>query len=36
MDLALAMIEADHGRALELAIDRRHVIFRVRRGGQSK
>jgi transcriptional regulator GlxA family with amidase domain len=36
MDLALAMIEADHGRALALAIARRHVIFRVRPGGQSQ
>jgi transcriptional regulator GlxA family with amidase domain len=36
MDLALAMIEADHGRAIALAIARRHVIFRVRPGGQSQ
>jgi transcriptional regulator GlxA family with amidase domain len=36
MDLALAMIEADHGRAVALAIARRHVIFRVRPGGQSQ
>jgi transcriptional regulator GlxA family with amidase domain len=36
MDLALAMIEADHGRALALAIARRHVIFRIRPGGQSQ
>jgi transcriptional regulator GlxA family with amidase domain len=36
MDLALAMIEADHGRAVSLAIARRHVIFRIRPGGQSQ
>jgi transcriptional regulator GlxA family with amidase domain len=36
MDLALAMIEADHGRALALAIARRHVVFRIRPGGQSQ
>jgi transcriptional regulator GlxA family with amidase domain len=36
MDLALAMIEADHGRAVALTIARRHVIFRVRPGGQSQ
>jgi transcriptional regulator GlxA family with amidase domain len=36
MDLALAMIEADHGRAAALAIARRHVIFRIRPGGQSQ
>jgi len=36
MDLALAMIEADHGRAVALAIARRHVIFRIRPGGQSQ
>jgi transcriptional regulator GlxA family with amidase domain len=36
MDLALAMIEADHGRAVALAIARRHVVFRIRPGGQSQ
>ncbi|MEJ2626493.1 MAG: DJ-1/PfpI family protein [Pseudolabrys sp.] len=36
MDLALAMIEADHGRAMALSIARRHVIFRIRPGGQSQ
>jgi transcriptional regulator GlxA family with amidase domain len=36
MDLALSMIEADHGRAVALAIARRHVVFRIRPGGQSQ
>ncbi len=36
MDLALAMIEADHGRDVALSIARRHVIYRVRPGGQSQ
>lgn len=36
MDLALAMIEADHGRKLALDIARRHVVFRIRPGGQSQ
>jgi transcriptional regulator GlxA family with amidase domain len=36
MDLALAMIEADHGRAVALSVARRHVIFRMRPGGQSQ
>jgi len=36
MDLALAMIEADHGRDVALAIARRHVVFRIRPGGQSQ
>ncbi len=36
MDLALAMIEADHGRAVALTIARRHVVFRIRPGGQSQ
>ncbi len=36
MDLALAMIEADHGRNVALAIARRHVVFRIRPGGQSQ
>jgi transcriptional regulator GlxA family with amidase domain len=36
MDLALAMIEADHGRAVALGIARRHVLFRIRPGGQTQ
>lgn len=36
MDLALAMIEADLGRRIALAIARRHVVFRIRPGGQSQ
>src|SRR5262245_2155110 len=36
MDLALAMIEADHGRAVALSVARRHVVFRIRPGGQSQ
>src|SRR5215211_2522808 len=36
MDLALAMIEADFGRNVALAIARRHVVFRIRPGGQSQ
>jgi transcriptional regulator GlxA family with amidase domain len=36
MDLALAMIEADHGRGIALAVARRHVVFRIRPGGQSQ
>jgi transcriptional regulator GlxA family with amidase domain len=36
MDLALAMIEDDFGRALPLRVARRHVVFRVRPGGQSQ
>jgi transcriptional regulator GlxA family with amidase domain len=36
MDLALAMIEADHGRAIALSVARRHVVFRIRPGGQSQ
>jgi transcriptional regulator GlxA family with amidase domain len=36
MDLALAMIEVDHGRDVALAIARRHVVFRIRPGGQSQ
>lgn len=36
MDLALAMIEADLGRDVALAIARRHVVFRIRPGGQSQ
>ena len=36
MDLALAIIEADHGRAVALSVARRHVVFRIRPGGQSQ
>src|SRR6266567_3393274 len=36
MDLALAMIEVDLGREIALAIARRHVVFRIRPGGQSQ
>jgi transcriptional regulator GlxA family with amidase domain len=36
MDLALAMVEADLGRKVALAIARRHVVFRIRPGGQSQ
>src|SRR5262245_3661321 len=36
MDLALAMIEADLGRKVALAIAQRHVVFRIRPGGQSQ
>jgi transcriptional regulator GlxA family with amidase domain len=36
MDLALAIIEADLGRKVALAIARRHVVFRIRPGGQSQ
>src|ERR1700751_3877450 len=36
MDLALAMIEADLGRKVALVIARRHVVFRIRPGGQSQ
>ena len=36
MDLALAMIEADLGRKIALAIARRHVVFRIRPGGQTQ
>src|SRR5215470_1153844 len=36
MDLALAMIDADLGRKIALAIARRHIIFRIRPGGQSQ
>jgi transcriptional regulator GlxA family with amidase domain len=36
MDLTLAMIEADLGRKVALAIARRHVLFRIRPGGQSQ
>jgi transcriptional regulator GlxA family with amidase domain len=36
IDLALAMIESDHGRDLALKIARRHLVFRIRPGGQSQ
>src|SRR5262249_14423176 len=36
IDLALAMIEADLGREVRLAIERWHVVFRIRPGGQSQ
>lgn len=36
MDLALSMVEADLGRAIALVIARRHVVFRIRPGGQSQ
>jgi len=36
IDLALAMIEADHGRALALAVARENVVYRIRAGGQAQ
>lgn len=36
IDLALAMVESDHGRDVSLALARRHVVFRIRPGGQSQ
>ncbi len=36
IDLALAMVEADHGHALALEIARRMVLFMRRGGGQSQ
>jgi transcriptional regulator GlxA family with amidase domain len=36
MDLALAMIEADLGREIALALARRYVVFRIRPGGQAQ
>jgi len=36
MDLALAMIDADLGREVALALARRFVVFRIRPGGQSQ
>lgn len=36
MDLALALVEDDHGRAVALAIARRMVLFLRRPGGQSQ
>jgi len=35
IDMALAMIEEDLGRATALQVARRHVIFRMRTGGQA-
>ncbi|MBI1186174.1 MAG: helix-turn-helix domain-containing protein [Alphaproteobacteria bacterium] len=36
IDLALALIEADLGRDVALAVARRHVVYRVRPGGQAQ
>jgi transcriptional regulator GlxA family with amidase domain len=36
IDLALAMIEADFSRDVALAVARRHVVFRIRPGGQGQ
>ena len=36
IDLALAMVEADHGRSLALAVARQLVVFLKRPGGQSQ
>jgi transcriptional regulator GlxA family with amidase domain len=36
MDLALALIEADLGRDVALDVARRHVVLRIRPGGQSQ
>jgi transcriptional regulator GlxA family with amidase domain len=36
IDLALALVEADFGRAVALAVARRHVVFRIRPGGQRQ
>ncbi len=36
IDLALALIEADFGRATALAVARRHVVLRIRPGGQRQ
>ncbi|MEQ8707833.1 MAG: helix-turn-helix domain-containing protein [Rhodospirillales bacterium] len=36
IDLALAMIEADHDKTTALAVARQHVMFRIRPGGQSQ
>jgi transcriptional regulator GlxA family with amidase domain len=36
IDLALALIEADWGRAVALAVARRHVVFPIRPGGQAQ
>ena len=36
IDLALAMIEADLGRAIALAVARLYIVFRIRPGGQRQ
>ena len=36
MDLALALVEEDHGRDVALSIARHHVMFLMRPGGQSQ
>jgi transcriptional regulator GlxA family with amidase domain len=36
MDLALALIEEDLGREVALEVARRHVVFRIRPGGQAQ
>lgn len=36
IDLALAMIETDHGRDLALAVARENVVYRIRSGGQAQ
>ena len=36
IDLALALIEADFGRATALAVARQHVVFPIRPGGQAQ
>jgi transcriptional regulator GlxA family with amidase domain len=36
IDLALALIEADFGRIVSLAVARQHVVFPIRPGGQSQ
>jgi transcriptional regulator GlxA family with amidase domain len=36
IDLALAMVEADHGPNIALAVARDHVVLRVRPGGQRQ
>jgi len=36
IDLALALIEADFDRPIALAVARRHVVFRIRPGGQGQ
>jgi transcriptional regulator GlxA family with amidase domain len=36
IDLALAIVEADFGREVALAVARRHVVFPIRPGGQAQ
>jgi transcriptional regulator GlxA family with amidase domain len=36
IDLALALIESDHGRSAALAVARQHVVFPIRPGGQAQ